>query len=140
MINRKSIIMDRLIAILITAGCALGAVLLFYIDPVKTQWLPPCMFHYFTGLYCPGCGSSRGLHQLMHGNLIGAWHYNPLMVLCLPLMGYVVAGYAVRALMGRQIKPISFSPRMAKLIVIVITSYWILRNVPVYPFTLLAPH
>ena len=28
----------------------------FFVDPAMQSFLPPCLFHAFTGLYCPGCG------------------------------------------------------------------------------------
>ena len=51
-------------AILTTA-----AVILFVFDPTRVGFLPPCPLHEFTGLWCPGCGSTRALHQLVHGHL-----------------------------------------------------------------------
>ncbi|RBL33433.1 hypothetical protein BRN31_04600 [Xanthomonas oryzae pv. oryzae] len=30
---------------------------------------PPCIFHALTGFYCAGCGMTRALHALAHGDL-----------------------------------------------------------------------
>ena len=38
--------------------------------------------------YCPGCGSQRAIHQLLHFNIIDAFRLNPLMVLSLPIIFY----------------------------------------------------
>src|SRR5690554_8210264 len=46
--------------------------------------------YYFTGFYCPGCGSQRAIHLLLHGDIIGAFRFNPLMVLTIPIMVYGV--------------------------------------------------
>ena len=118
---------------MLAAGAAV-----FVLEPGKTAWLPPCPFHWLTGLYCPGCGTLRGLRQLLHGSLIGAWRCNPLMVLCLPLLAYAVLSLAAAAL-GRTVRPITFPVPVSRLTVFVIIGYAILRNVPVYPLTLLAP-
>ena len=30
-----------------------------------------CLFHSYTGLYCPGCGSGRAVHALFEGRIAG---------------------------------------------------------------------
>ena len=51
------------------------------IDPnVAGNPLPPCPLRALTGLYCPGCGSTRTLHALLHGDLATAMAMNPLLV------------------------------------------------------------
>lgn len=121
--------------------CALGAAVAIYLlTPGNSPWIAPCPFHWLTGWHCPGCGTLRGLHQLLHGNLAGAWGYNPLMVLCLPVLGYAVTSVAFFAVSGRKLAELRIPPRAAQAALVVIVAYGILRNVPVYPFTLLAPH
>lgn len=123
---------------LLLATVASGAAV-FVLTPGETPWLPPCPFYYLTGLYCPGCGTLRGLHALMHGSLIGAWRCNPLMVLCLPLLLYAIASQVSVALTGRSIRELTFSPLASKLAVAIISTYMVVRNIPCYPFNLLAP-
>lgn len=71
-----------------TALAALGgAVLLAYLcvfDPGKGGY-PSCPFRFFTGLDCPGCGSQRCLHDLLHGRLAQAWADNAFLLLAVPL-------------------------------------------------------
>ena len=52
----------------VAAGAAWMAV--FFVDPAMQSFLPPCLFHAFTGLYCPGCGATRALHRLVHGDFV----------------------------------------------------------------------
>ena len=59
---------------------ALAAGVLFCFDPNRYPFYPLCFFHRATGLLCPGCGSLRALHQLLHGNLATAFHFNALLV------------------------------------------------------------
>jgi uncharacterized protein DUF2752 len=62
-----------------------GGVVLYLYDPEAAGFYPVCAFHQMTGLECPGCGSLRALHQLTHGNIAGAWRFNPLLVALLPM-------------------------------------------------------
>lgn len=47
----------------------------------------PCPFHAITGLRCPGCGSQRALHALLHGDLSTTFKMNALWILAIPVMG-----------------------------------------------------
>src|SRR6202046_5995717 len=80
-----------------------GAITLRMFDPATTVFFPPCPLRYLTGWYCPGCGSLRALHQLLHGNLGQAWALNPLTVLLLPFLTYGIAFYAVFEMRGRHL-------------------------------------
>ena len=63
----------------------LAGLILFLFDPTRYQFYPVCAFHQVTGLLCPGCGSLRAMHQLLHGNLASAFHFNPFLILTLPI-------------------------------------------------------
>ena len=43
-----------------------------------------------TGLACPGCGSLRALHQLTHGHFGEALRLNPMLVMALPFLFWIV--------------------------------------------------
>jgi len=70
-----------------------GAAILFCFDPSGYSFFPICVFHQTTGLLCPGCGSLRALHQLLHGHLLIAFRFNPLLLLSLPVAGWYAARY-----------------------------------------------
>jgi hypothetical protein len=125
---------QRLAAAMLWAFLAAGAVYLFFFQPGRTGIFPACPFHTLTGLNCPGCGTTRGLHELLHGNLIGAFELNPLMTLTLPLLGYLLFTYTRSAITGRPMKQFSLSPASGWVLTIVILSFWIVRNTSIYPF------
>jgi len=76
----------------------LGGLILFLFDPTRYPFYPVCAFHQVTGLLCPGCGSLRAMHQLLHGNLATAFHFNPLLVVTLPIAAaYFAYCYSRRA-------------------------------------------
>ena len=73
--------------VLCAALIAALLIILWWFDPAKMN-LPLCSFHNLTGLDCPGCGVIRATHELLHGRLAAALHYNALWVISLPLVGY----------------------------------------------------
>jgi hypothetical protein len=72
----------------ILAGVFLLAVLFFF-DPETSSFYPPCLFRTFLGTQCPGCGSLRAAHQLLHGNFAEAWALNKPLLIALPLAAVV---------------------------------------------------
>jgi hypothetical protein len=117
---------------------AAGAILLlyFFIEP-KNGILPKCFFHELTGLYCPGCGVQRSLHALLNGHILTAIDYNLLFILFLPLIIYFILAFVL----GKKHPSSSFIYRSAFsfTVVILVVSFWVLRNIPFTPFSWLAP-
>ena len=58
------------------------AVLYHYGYFIPTKILPPCMFHALTGFSCPGCGCTRAISALLHGNIWLSLRLNPCMLYC----------------------------------------------------------
>jgi hypothetical protein len=119
-----------------------GLVYLRLFDPAaqtSKAFFPVCPFYALTSFHCPGCGTLRGLHQLLHGNFLAALDLNPLMVLTLPIIAYLLVSYTLMVVRGRGLPSFFVPPVMIKGIFWVVVGFWFLRNVPVYPFTLLAP-
>jgi hypothetical protein len=113
--------------------------ILFLYDPAHWNFYPPCPFHFLTNYYCPGCGSLRALHQLFHGNIMGALDLNPLMVLSLPFLGYSFLSDTIRML-RKDPGPKRYIPAFwIYLFLATVILFWILRNIPYYPFLWLAP-
>ncbi len=125
------------------AAAAVGiaaAVLLYAVPPGQGTFYPPCLFHFVTGFYCAGCGATRCAHALLHGDVAQAFAYNPYIVLLLPYL--LLAGMLawLEAVTGRAARLPRLPANAIKVLFVLIVLFWVLRNVPVYPFTLLAPH
>ena len=94
----------------------------------NSKWLPKCMFYQWTGLYCPGCGSTRALSALLHGDIRASLHNNVLLI---------PGGLLLVVLI---VKPgISLKRPVAVTIAAIVIAYAVLRNIPVAPFSYLAP-
>ena len=117
------------LGIFLVLGAAACAILLA-VPPGSphAKWLPKCMFHQTTGLYCPGCGATRALSALLHGDLKSSLHNNALLI---PL------GITLIILLAKP--QISLKRPVAIAIVAVVIGFVILRNIPFAPFTYLAP-
>jgi hypothetical protein len=131
-------------SVLAGAGLAVSAaallaiiVLLYAVDPRSVNWLPRCQFHQLTGWHCPGCGATRAAHALVHGEWVRALAANPLLVGGAPLLLTVCAWRRMRDGAGWSLR---VRPAWIWGMVAVLAAFTVLRNVPVYPLHLLAPH
>jgi hypothetical protein len=71
-----------------------------YLDP-HASLFPPCPIHQLLGMQCPGCGATRAIAALLHGDLRAAFHLNSLFLCALPaLILYAAIAYR-RALAQR---------------------------------------
>ena len=123
----------------VSAVIALVAVFLYNISPSESGICPPCPFHALTGFHCPGCGTVRGLHQILHGNLVAAMGLNPMMVLSLPYLAYAYFSLWSKATRGRPLPGRFIPAKWLWTLLAAIILFAILRNIPVHPFTTLAP-
>lgn len=118
---------------------AVAAVVLYRFDPARSSFYPACAFHLVTGLHCPGCGATRAVHQLLHGHVGKAFRNNPLLMLALPYVGYSILSELRRAV-GRRSWPQPFRSAWSVWVILaLVMSFWFLRNLPVEPFSWLAP-
>ena len=72
--------------LLLTLALICGTFIYFKYDPVNFALFPKCPFLALTGYQCPGCGSQRAIHSLLHLNVSEAFHQNALLVLSLPYL------------------------------------------------------
>lgn len=108
---------------------AVGAWVLYTFAPTAYSFYPRCVFRSLTGLECPGCGITRATHHLLHGRLDEAFRLNPMLFV---LIGLVL--YALPSLVRGESPRFLTSPSFAWGAFAVLTSYWIVRNTPVWPF------
>jgi hypothetical protein len=95
-----------------------GAAILYRFDPATAHFFPRCLFHELTGLQCPGCGTTRALHHLLHGDNAGAFRLNAML--------FVVAPFGVIASISRRF---ATHPITGWSAVIVTVVWWVGRNV-----------
>ena len=112
------------VAVIVIAGIAIYSTF----DPSPVRFFPRCTFLTLTGLKCPGCGTQRAIHALLHGNFLEAVRFNAMMVASVPLLA--LYGYAeiVRKSKPRFYNKVNSTPIILTIFVLVVL-WWILRNV-----------
>ena len=136
---RHPVLPPRALAFAGVVALAAGASLvLFLFDPGEYRFYPRCVFHQTTGLLCPGCGSLRALHHLLHGHVSAAVHFNALLVLSAPAAGWLAARSAFRSLNG-QPQSFGFHPAWLWAALAAVVLFGILRNLPFAHAAWLAP-
>jgi hypothetical protein len=114
-------------------------VIYYEYDPAKYRIFPKCPFYALTGFDCPGCGSQRAIYSLLHGNLKDAISHNLLLVTSIPFL-FIHFSYKIRAaILKKDIRwNLIYRPITPQIIFIVVMLFWIIRNIPAYPFDYLS--
>lgn len=116
--------------ILFAAAIMAGCIVLFTFNPEDVGFYPRCPSKMLTGYDCPGCGSLRGLHSLLHGDFAAAWRYNPAIFVAIFLLILIgIAGIHRRKSIAVHVSPgiVRFSRKTSRIV-----------DHPVFPIILLA--
>jgi Protein of unknown function (DUF2752) len=111
---------------------ALGTgTVIFFFNPSSYALFPPCLFHALTGLYCPGCGGTRAVYQLLHGHVLLALKDNALFVLALVALAVWGARFVMQKLRS-QPATLKVSAKMFWAVLAVAFVFTVLRNLPAF--------
>ena len=119
---------------IVVAATVLGAAaVVFFFNPATHKIYPICQFHRLTGLNCPGCGMTRALYALLHGQIFTALHDNALFIFALAGLAIRGAWFGVNKFRGHargEFSPVKFLwPLLAVALV-----FAVLRNLPAFAF------
>lgn len=107
----------------------IGGLFYYIFSPEESNLFPKCAFHSMTGLDCPGCGSQRAIHHLLHLRIKDAFLSNPLLILVIP---YIILCLYMEYFGGKEIFPkvrkIIYSKYAIWGILTIILLFWIVRN------------
>jgi hypothetical protein len=131
----------RLVMVLLAAVVLPAlATLVYHLPPSEYVFYPPCLFNQLTGMHCPGCGATRSVGALVHGEVLQALAYNPLLVAALPFVAVWLSIVAFQMWTGRHLRLPRPPGWLIAVLIALVAAFGVLRNVGVYPWTLLAPH
>ncbi|MBK9527672.1 MAG: DUF2752 domain-containing protein [Acidobacteria bacterium] len=136
---RQTSLIERIGAATAVIAIGTGGVLGFLFDPAKSSLFPICPLYSITGFACPGCGLTRGAHALFHGDVIAALDFNLLLPIWSVIIGYVFLSLVLLAVRGRGLPMWPSYPKFLWGFMITLVAFGVLRNVPVWPLTILFP-
>ena len=125
-LKKKKILIAAAISLVLVA-----VAFMFYVfDPEKTALFPKCPFLMATGYECPGCGSQRAVHSILHLDFKSAFTQNTLILFLVP---YILLGIYLQFFNGKRrfpkLEKIFFGKWAAIIVVSGILVYWVVRNV-----------
>lgn len=109
-------------------------------NPADYSFFPRCAFYTVSGWHCPGCGTQRAIHQMLHGKFVDAFFLNPLATLVAPVLACCFMVTAVYRLRGKTGPCVYIRSRWIWLLAYSVIAFWLLRNLPLSPFIYFAPN
>ena len=98
------------------------------------EHLPKCSFYILTGYHCPGCGNTRSVRALMHGDIFLAFRNNPVIPFSC-LVGILAYTELIAGFSGREVKILPRKTWFWVVVIVVFAVFYVLRNI----FPALAP-
>ena len=120
---RRSIIITLAVVALFVLGCVYYA-----LDPSSSGFFPRCTFLSLTGYKCPGCGSQRAIHALLHGDVVGAFKFNALLLVAVPWVALCLYAESQRTRNPRLYARLN-APLLIWLFLAAMLLWWLLRNI-----------
>ena len=89
MVTKKNRIIIKLCSILLLGGAFIYY--FFFNNPSdKGTVFLRCPSNFIFGINCPGCGSQRAIHHLLHFEFLEALRFNALLTIIFPLIIYLL--------------------------------------------------
>lgn len=118
----------KAVGVALIALAALFAVCIYAKFDPETTPFPKCPFYWATGLKCPGCGSQRALHQLLHLHVGAAFGYNACLVLFIPVLLFLFSAELLRDKAPGYYRA-SRHPALGWTALGLILLWWVFRNI-----------
>ena len=123
----------RVAAVLIAVTVTGIAAVVYFFNPASHGFYPVCQFHRLTGLNCPGCGGTRALYALLHGEVARALRDNALAVVGFVALLLRCGWFGLNELRGRP-NGRFFPPHLTWPLLVAVVVFGVLRNLPAFSF------
>lgn len=117
-----------LVVLLVLAALLVIGAVYYALDPSASGLFPRCVFLSMTGYKCPGCGSQRAIHALLHGDVIEAFKYNALLLVAVPWISLCLYAESRRVRNPRLYARLN-APLLIWLFLAMVLIWWLLRNI-----------
>ena len=138
-ISKRNRILIKLCSILFLSGAFISY--FFFNNPSeKGAVFLRCPSNFIFGIYCPGCGSQRAIHYLLHFEFLEALRYNALLVMAFPFIIYITLIWLYNFIFEKQVRiKLFYNNKFVWTLFFVAIIYGVIRNINIYPFTLITP-
>jgi len=89
----------------------------------------PCFFHELTGFYCPGCGGTRAVRLMLHGQVGASLWSHPVVLPGTLLFAAFMITQTLQRLTGGRVRGLRWRDAYLWAVLAVIFGNWILKNV-----------
>jgi len=97
--------------------------------------LPVCPTKALLGIDCPGCGSLRMIYSLLHGDVLGALRFNALGLVSVLFLLWAFGAWTYGRFVGRRISSWQHQRWSAAVALVLVSVWFVVRNLPTAPFT-----
>lgn len=112
-----------------TVGGVAAAVIYGLLDPGRHALFPKCPFLMLTGgLRCPGCGSQRAVHALLHLEFKEAFLYNPIVIISIPFLLLLALAAIAKDTSPKFYNKVN-SSLLTKILLVILLGWWVFRNI-----------
>lgn len=112
---------------MIPVGVLLGYVALRWIIPILPD--SECAVHMLLGIYCPGCGGTRAVIALLHGEFLKSAYYHPLVMYTVLMYAWFMLSHTLEKLHVPMIKGMKFESWIMYGMLVMIALNFVLKNV-----------
>lgn len=88
----------------------------------------PCFFNQLTGFYCPGCGGTRSVRQLLKGHILKSVYYNPVVPYAFGMWIVYVFSHTISIITGGKVKSMPFKAAYLYIYIIILFLNFLIKN------------
>lgn len=120
--------LQRVAPVSVGFGAALAAGYVTVNDPMRSGWFLPCPLRELTGWSCPGCGMTRAVHHLLHGDVIESVQLNLFAPVVVALLGLVWVAWLCRDTLGLTVRRPQLPVAATPVVLLGLLVYGVARN------------
>lgn len=113
--------------VMLPVGALLGYVALRWIIPNLPD--SECVVHMLLGIYCPGCGGTRAVIALLHGEFLKSAWYHPFVMYTVLMYAWFMISHTLEKLHVPLIKGMKFEPWIMYGMLVMIALNFVIKNV-----------
>ncbi|TGN30291.1 DUF2752 domain-containing protein [Empedobacter tilapiae] len=138
-IKKRNRIIIKICSILLLSGAFIYY--FFFNNPSdKGTVFLRCPSNFIFGINCPGCGSQRAIHHLLHFDILEALRFNALLTIMFPFIIYITLIWLYNFIFEKKIRiKLFYNNKFVWTLFFLVIVYGVIRNINIYPFTLITP-